>query len=168
MRAILPGRFGCAMLGAMAMLAAPAWAQTDPVPRDRLYVTDPAACRLLETRGVGAFEDLDFLAMSFTDGIQGMEFHCNFFDVKTRPGNAFTVVTAMCEQPGDSYADLLAISAYNDDSIKISSMNDTLFAQLSGNTADADAPAQTAMDATGLPPGFSLYHRCDNLSELPH
>lgn len=168
MRPILTSRFACAMLGAMAMLAAPAWAQTDPVPRDRLYVTDPAACRLLETKGVAAFEELDFLAMSFTDGIQGMEFHCNFFDVKTRPGNAFTVVTAMCEQPGDSYADLLAISAYNDDSIKVSSMNDTLFAQLSGGASGAEAPAPTAMDAADLPPGSTLYHRCDHLSELPH
>ena len=153
----------------LAVLAGPALAQTDPVPQDKLYVTDPAACKALETKGVAAFEDMDFLAMSLTDGIQGMEFHCNFFDVKTKPGNSFTVVTAMCEMPGDSYPDLLAISPYNDDTIKVSSMSDTMFAQMSANESDADLPADASgTDAIPLPPGSTLYHRCDNLSELPH
>lgn len=163
------------VLLAAALLSAiigTAQAQTDPVPQDKIYVSDKSACSLLQSKGAAAYEDKDFLSLSFKDGIQGMEFHCSFFDVKTKPGNAFTVVTAMCEVPGDSYADLLAISPYTDDTVRVSSMNDTLFATVTGSGSDGEAPpdatGQADPNAAGIPPGSTLYYRCDNLSELPH
>ncbi|WDR03390.1 hypothetical protein PSQ19_04500 [Devosia algicola] len=137
-----------------------AWAQTDPVAQDRLYASDPAACSLLESKGVAAFEEMDFTTLSFIQGIQSLDFHCSFFDIKTKPGNAFTLVSTVCETPGENYPDMLAIGRYNDDTIQVTSMSDSMFAQLGG----AD-PGEA--EANPLPPGVTLYHRCENLSELP-
>ncbi len=155
------------ILAGLLLSTLPGMAQTDPVPQDKLYVTDPAACSLLESQGVGAFETLDFLTLSFTDGIQGMEFHCNFFDVKTRPGNTFTLVTAVCEAPGESYPDLLSIGVYNDDTIQVTSMADTSLAQIGAMAMQSEAAPTDQAEQTPAPTGITLYHRCDNLSELP-
>ncbi|MEO5805652.1 hypothetical protein [Devosia sp.] len=158
---------------ALSLTAGPALAQTDPVPQDKVYVSDPAACKALETKGLDAYNDMDFLTLTFDGGIQSLEYHCNFFDVKTKPGNAFTLVQAVCEIPGQVYPDLLAIGAYNDDTIQVSSMSDAMYAQKGGgevSDADlpADAPAQDVATAPiPMPAGITLYHRCDNLSELP-
>ncbi|WDR05717.1 hypothetical protein PSQ90_15920 [Devosia rhodophyticola] len=146
---------------ALAMLPGVALAQTDPVEQDRLYVSDPAACQLLETKGVSAFEDLDFTTLSFEQGIQSLEFHCNFFDVKTKPGNAFTLVSAVCETPGENYPDMFSIGRYNDDTIQVTSMSDSMFSLLSDGEGAGEA------EENPLPLGVTLYHRCENLSELP-
>jgi hypothetical protein len=68
----------------LAVLAGTALAQEDMViDQTKLYVTDPAACEAVEKQGVDAFMELNFLSLTFEGGIQSMEFHCNFYDVKS-------------------------------------------------------------------------------------
>ena len=126
------------------------------IDQSKLYVTDPAACEAVEKQGVDAFMDMDFLGLTFEDGIQGMEFHCNFYDIKSRPNTPLLFVDAVCEMPGDLYPDIMAIAPNGEDSIRVVSSSDTILA-----LANSDAPP------SDYPAGTTIYHRCDNLSEIP-
>jgi hypothetical protein len=142
---------------AFAVLMTPAFAQEDIViDQNKVYVTEPSACEALEKQGVDAWMEHDFLSLTFTGGIQSMEFHCNFYDVKSRPNTPLLFVDAVCELPGALYPDILAIAPNGEDSILVVSGADTTLA-----LASSDAPP------TDHPVGTTLYHRCDNLSEIP-
>lgn len=141
----------------LGLLIVSVGAQELSVDQSKLYVTDPAACQKLKDVGVDAFNDTDFLAMSMTDGIQGMEFHCNFMDVKGQKGSSFLFVSAVCEAPGEVYPDTLSISPYDETTVQVVSSYDAMMVS-SGN---AEPPGPTTN------PGVTMYHRCDNLSELP-
>jgi hypothetical protein len=134
-----------------------AGAQELVVDQTKLYVSDPAACEPLEQKGADAFMDMDFLTLSFDKGIQSMEFHCNFFDVKSRPYNSHLFVSAVCEAPGEVYPDTLSISAYDEKTIQVVSSYDAMMV-VSGAF---EPPGPTTN------PGVTMYHRCDNLSEIP-
>lgn len=142
---------------AFVVLATPVVAQEDIViDQSKVYVTEPAACQALEQRGVDAWLDMDFLSLTFASGIQSMEFHCNFYDIKSRPNTPLLFVDAVCELPGALYPDMLAIAPNGADSILVVSGSDTTLA-----LASSDAPP------TDNPVGTTLYHRCDTLSEIP-
>ena len=148
-----------AIASILLLLAAPVLAQEDLViDQTRLYVSDPAACEAVEKQGVDAWMEMDFLSLTFEGGIQSMEFHCNFYDIKSRPYTPVLLVEAVCEIPGDLYPDLLAIAPHDGSAIRVSSSNDTMFALDGGMDADPDSP---------YPAGTTIYHRCDNLSEIP-
>lgn len=141
----------------LLLTASAAWAQEDLViDQTKLYVSDPAACQALERQGVDAWMEMDFLSLSFADGIQSMEFHCNFYDIKGRPNTPLLFVDTICEMPGDLYPDTLAIAPNGASSILVVSSTETTLA-----LASSDAPP------SDNPPGTTLYHRCDNLSEIP-
>ncbi len=139
-----------AFAAAIALAATPAAAQRDAVVQTRLYVSDPAACEAIEANGVDGIGEATTL--SFKDGIQSFEFHCNFFDVKTRDSGPLVLVEAICEEPGIRFPDLISISPYEEDTIEVVSLHDS-----STFEATEDNPN----------PGVSYYTRCDNLSGLP-
>ncbi|HTM76961.1 MAG TPA: hypothetical protein VL133_04980 [Devosia sp.] len=139
----------------LAGLSAAATAQEVTLDQSKLYVSEPAACQMLADKGVSAFDELDFLALSFTDGIQGMEFHCSFFDVKSMPTSSYLFVSAVCSLPGEIYPDTLSISPYEATTIQVVSTYDTMLAY--SNTTESEVSD----------PGITFFHRCDNLSELP-
>lgn len=142
----------------LALSAGTAMAQEDlRIDQSKLYVSDPAACQLIEDKGIDAFMDLDFLSLTFARGIQSMEFQCNFFDVKSREGNNFLFVDAICELPGEVYPDTLAITPFSDSEIQVVSAYDTAMV-----AAGVYEPTNQ-----GTSPGATVFHRCDNLSEIP-
>jgi hypothetical protein len=147
-------RLTIAMLAMMTLPVVAAHA--DPVDRSKLYVTDAKACKAIEKQGVAAFDKLSFLAMSFKDGIQSYEFHCNFFDVKSKAGQDGVLVSAICESPGERHPDLLSISPHDEKSIEVVSMNDVALAAANKDGGDGTQPT-----------GTTIYYRCDKLSELP-
>ena len=138
-------------------LAGATAAQEFSLDRTRLYVTDPAACQAIEEKGVDAWTDLDFLSFSFEEGIQSMEFHCNFFDVKDRPNSNFAFVSAICELPGEVYPDTLAVTPFDEKTIQVVSSHHSAMV-----AAGVYQPTNE-----GTSPGATVYHRCDNLSEIP-
>ena len=143
----------------LALLSGAALAQEDMViDQTKLYVTDPKACQALEKQGVDAFMEMDFMSLTFPDGIQSMEFHCNFYDIKTRPHTPVLFVDAVCELPGQLYADTMAIAPNDDKSIQLVSSADSTLALLGQVEPQANSP---------YPAGTTIYHRCDNLSEIP-
>jgi hypothetical protein len=140
-------------------LTVPALAQEDlRIDQSKLYVSDPAACEALETKGIDAFMDSDFVSLTFKDGIQSMEFHCNFFDVKSREGSTHLFVDAICELPGEIYPDIFAVTPYSETEIQVVSGADATIAAVAGMSEASDEVAL---------PGATIYTRCDNLSEIP-
>jgi hypothetical protein len=126
--------------------ASSAWAQQDmAIDRTRLHVSDPAACAAM-----------DFLVLDFARGIDGMEFTCRFYDLKTRPGDTSLFVSAICQHPGEMYPDILAAAPYDERRVQVVSSR-----SLADEAAGLSEPAEEG------PPGATLYTRCDSLSELP-
>lgn len=143
----------------LLLLTAVTMAQEDMViDQTKLYVTDPKACQAVEKQGVDAFMDMDFMSLTFPGGIQSMEFHCNFYDIKTRPNTPVLFIDAVCELPGELYADTIAIAPNDDKSIQLVSSADSTLALFGQMEPQADSP---------YPSGTTIYHRCDNLSEIP-
>ena len=73
------------IIGVLLLTGASAAQEDMVIDQSKLYVTDPAACQAIEKQGVDAWMDMDFLSLTFAGGIQSMEFHCNFYDIKSRP-----------------------------------------------------------------------------------
>lgn len=143
---------------ALVALATPALAQEDMViDRSKLYVSELGACAALEKGGMSAFEALDGLLLSFEDGIQSMEFHCGFYDIKSRANTPVLFVDAVCEAPGEVYPDTLAIAPYDDKTIQVVSSYDAMMVTIGAY----EPPGPTTY------PGVTHYTRCDNLSEIP-
>jgi len=142
----------------IAVLSMPAVAQEYlRIDREPLYVSDPAACQALEKNGLDAWMEYDFLTLDFDNGIQSMEFHCDFFDVKAREGKTQLFINAVCQLPGEVYPDVLAVSPYNETQILVVSAFDAAMA----------AAGQYEVSGEVAVPGATLYTRCDNLSEIP-
>lgn len=134
-----------------------AMAQEDlRIDQAKLYVSDPAACAAVEDKGIDAFMELDFLGLTFERGIQSMEFHCNFYEVKGREGSTHLFVDTICELPGEIYPDILAITPYSDTQIQVVSAYDA--AMVAAGLFEPNPEVAT--------PGATLYTRCDNLSEI--
>ncbi|MET3925360.1 hypothetical protein [Devosia sp. 2618] len=145
------------LVPALLMLAVPTMAQEDMViDQTKIYVSDPTACKALESKGVEAFMDSDFLALSFADGIQSMEFQCHFYDIKSRPLTPLLHVDAVCELPGELYPDTLAIAPHSENTIQVVSSYDAMM--VSAGIFEPTGPTTN--------PGVTLYTRCDNLSEI--
>lgn len=155
-------RFAAIVAIALTGLGGAAFAQDDYVePRidqSKVYVTDPGACQALEDKGFDALWESEdgFLTLTFDRGIEGMEFNCRFFDIKSQKGNRFLFVDAVCELPGEVYPDTMSISPYDDTQIMVVSTFDSMLG-LDGAAED---------DPDGFA-GATLYTRCDNLSEIP-
>lgn len=156
-------RTALAVLGLVAV-AVPALAQEPAIDRTRIYVSEPSACAALEKSGIDAFMEESFLALSFEDGIQAMEFHCAFYDIKAKDNSSRLFVDAVCELPGQIYPDTLAISPWDDKTIQVVSSYDLNSAGFS--TLAGDEPVSKQSDQ-GQSPGATLFTRCDTISELP-
>lgn len=126
------------------------------IDQTRLYVSDPAACALVEDKGLDAYMGLDFVSLGFTRGIRSMDFKCSFFEVKSREGSTHLFVDTICELPGEIYPDILAITPYSDTQIQVVSAYDA--ALLAAGIFEPNPEVAT--------PGATLYTRCDNLSEI--
>lgn len=134
----------------------PVLAQEDlPIDQSGVYVSDPAACVALEDKGMDAFVELDFLALTFDRGIQSLEFQCNFYQIKSRPNTPLLFADAVCSFPGALYPDIFAIAPNGSDSILVVSGADTTL-----GLAETDDPP------SDFPIGTTNYHRCDTLSEI--
>ena len=143
--------------GLAALLMAGAQAQEFVIDQTRLYASSPEMCAALEADGLTAFETFPDTVLSFSAGIQSMEFHCNFFDVKGRTGSNHLFVSAICEHPGEIYPDSLAIAPYDETTIQVVSAQMNVL-EMAGVFDSSEGEGASAV---------TLYHRCDNLSEIP-
>jgi hypothetical protein len=142
----------------LLVLTAPTLAQEDlRIDTTRLHVSDSKACKALEAKGLDAWMDLDFLALDFKDGIQSMEFHCDFFDVKSLEGSTRLFIDTICELPGEIYPDILAVTPYSETQILVVSSADAALVAAGVLEPNPDVAL----------PGATVYTRCENLSEIP-
>lgn len=149
------GIFAASLGAAMIALVGSAVAQDAPqIDQSKLYVSNADACAAIERKGAEAWMESDFISLSFEGGMQGTEFQCHFADVKTLPKRGFIFVSSICELPGEIYPDTLAITPYDDTTIQVVSSYDTAMV-----AAGKFAPGTQSAEGT-------LFHRCDNLSEI--
>lgn len=143
---------------ALGLVATPALAQPEfTIDQSKVYVTTPATCEALEKDGADALSDANISVLTFAGGIQALDYRCAFFDVKSLPTNRSFFVSAICEGLDEIYPDTFAITPYDDKTIQVVSSYDAMM-QVSG-TYEPTSPIGN--------PGAILYHRCDNLSEIP-
>lgn len=86
-----------------------------PIDQTKTYGTE-ADC---------GFGDGGGLTLSFPRGIEGYEYHCDFFDVKQSKDSPFLFVDAVCEAPDIRNPDILSISPYTENEIEVVSLNDS-------------------------------------------
>lgn len=135
-------------------LAMSALAQEDlRIDQSRVYVSHPEACSLLEDKGMGAFDSLEFTMLSFPGGFYAMEFQCNFFDVKEREGSSHILASAICEFPGAIAPDIFAIAPYSETKIITVSARDFSDAALGLFSPSGEEPVM----------GARVYSRCDKV-----
>jgi hypothetical protein len=146
-----------ALVAALLLGTGFAQAQEDLViDQSKVYVTEPDACEAIESQGAEAFVQMDFRSLSFSSGIQSLEFQCDFFDVNSRANTPLLFVDAVCSFPGELYPDIFAIAPNGADEILVVSGAETTLALASSNEPPSDFPV-----------GTTIYHRCENLSEIP-
>ncbi len=146
------------LVAALGLMASPALAQPEfTVDQSKVYVTTPETCQALEKDGADALSDANVSVMTFAGGIRSLEHSCEFFDVKTHVTNRSFFASAVCEGLDEIYPDTFAITPYDDKTIQVVSSYDAMM-QVSG-TYEPTSPIGN--------PGATLYHRCDNLSEIP-
>lgn len=107
-----------------------------PVDQSKKYGTEPD-CGFGDGRG---------LTLDFIKGIEGVEFHCYFFDIKSAEGSPFLLIEAVCEEPGLRNPDLFSVSPYDATSIEVVSLYDA-----SNYPPGEDNPN----------PGTFIYHACE-------
>lgn len=144
----------CAILACLGLSSATVAQEYRAIDQSKLYVSQPEACEAIERKGAEAWMESDFISLSFVGGMQGTEFQCHFVDVKTLPKRGFIFVSSICELPGEIYPDTLAITPYDDTTIQVVSSYDTAMV-----AAGKFAPGTQGAEGT-------LFHRCDNLSEI--
>jgi hypothetical protein len=131
---------GTFMLGA-ALLAGAGAAAAAELPGG-VYAASPELCQTARTRGLEAvFEEGNVVLTA--GGIQGIEYHCDFVQVLGGRRSPGFVVTALCEEPGYAFPDLLAIVARGEGRLEVTS----------------------ALDAGGEPSSNAgLYHLCEGVT----
>lgn len=137
-------------LAPLILLLTVGTAVAQEVDTKAIYASSEDACKRL-AKGASAFENFDFTVLTFDQGIQGDEFHCDFMDVKSQPDGPFSLAEAVCEIPGMRYPDLISIAPYSEGSIEVVSLY--------------DSTTQEATDENPNP-GFSTYYKC-SIDTLP-
>lgn len=117
---------------------------------DGVFISDVAGCQELEKKGLAAVFARDIQVLTLEEGVQAFEYHCDFLDAKGSKAGDIMVVTAFCEYPGAPFPDLLSLLERGENSISVTSLHDKF---------------ENAASARSYEP--SVYHRCENLKELP-
>ncbi len=129
------------IVAALASIPAAAMGAEDFI--SGVYAPSPELCAAAKTGGVQSiFEQGDVVLTA--RGILGIEYHCDFLQVLKAPRTPGFVVTALCEEPGLAFPDVLAIMPRGEGELELSS------------TADA-AGGEPSMNS-------GLYHLCEGVA----
>lgn len=125
-----------AILLAVAVL--PAGAQQ---PIEGVYLRTVELCDAARTNGIESVLEQGELLLG-ERGFEGYEFNCQFVQSLQAPRSPGWVVTALCEEPGYAYPELLAIMSRSEGSV--------------------DVTVSAADESEGTVAG--TYHRCEGLA----
>lgn len=81
-------------------------------------------------------------------GIEGIEYHCDFLQVLPARRTPGFVVTALCEEPGFAFPDLIAIVPRGEGELELTAMS------FGGGTGEEGEPSGNS----------GLFHRCEGVS----
>lgn len=138
-------------LGASLVVGQKAYAddQTMVGPMSGVYTSGTKYCDVVDQYGTGAFGIADVIILSLEHGIMSAPWSCEFARIDFLQDGKAAVVTALCDERGFTYADLLSIKVYDDNQIELRSTYQSL--------------GVTAWDEDG---GRILFNRCDQIKEL--
>ena len=117
---------------AAGALAWPAVAISQDFPAG-VYAASPELCEAAKTGGAQAIFEDGYTVLT-VEGFLGIEYHCEFLQVlpgKRTPG---FVVTALCEEPGYAFPDVLAIMPRGEGELEVTSSLDAAGGEPSGNS----------------------------------
>ncbi len=100
-------------------LAFPAVAQELP---EGIYLSPPEQCEEARKNGIESVLEKGELMLS-RRGLEGYEYNCEFIDVKKASRSVGWLVTALCEEPGYAYPDVIAVMPYGEGELRLTSIS---------------------------------------------
>ena len=117
----MPSNRKSAICAATLLLATQTFAAEDFIAG--VFAPSPELCEAAESEGLQAiFERGDVVLTA--RGILGIEYHCDFLQVLEGTRTPGFVVTALCEEPGTAFPDVLAIVPRGEGQLELSSTTD--------------------------------------------
>ena len=129
---------GGKLLGSMRLLVVAgglawspgAWAADFPVG---VHVASPELCEAARAGGLQAIFEDGYTVLTAA-GFEGIEYHCDFVQVLAGKRTPGFVVTALCEEPGFAFPDLLAIVPRGEGELEVTSTLDAAGGEPSANS----------------------------------
>ena len=114
------------------ILALPATAMSQEFPVG-VYTASPELCEAARTGGAQAIFEDGYTVLT-AEGFLGIEYHCDFLQVLAGKRTPGFVVTALCEEPGYAFPDVLAIMPRGEGELEVTSSLDAAGGEPSGNS----------------------------------
>lgn len=94
-------------LGLVALLLLPGVSTAQEATIEGVYARSPEICAAAKKDLQTLFENGETVLTK--NGIEGIEYHCEFVDLKSSGSTPGWIATALCEEPGYAFPDLLVI-----------------------------------------------------------
>ena len=105
---------------AIAMLS-PLAAASQELP-EGIYLTPPERCEDARRDGIESVLEQGELMLT-RRGLEGYEYHCEFIEVARSSRTLGWLVTALCEEPGYGFPDIIAIMQRGEGELELTSMS---------------------------------------------
>ena len=116
---------------ALAMATMPALAADGFV--QGVWLKTEEQCALAKKSGIDAVFDAGDLALT-AQGIEGLEFNCEFIDIRKASRAPGWLVTAFCQEPGYAFPDVLSVTELNETQLDLVSVKTVLPGEVPGNS----------------------------------
>lgn len=87
-----------------------------------VYLNSPEACALAREGGAASALEEGHLILT-RDGITGYEYHCDFLELRKARRGMNWLATALCEEPGIAFPDLIAIAPRGEGQVELNPMS---------------------------------------------
>jgi len=124
-----------ASMRALLLVAGLAWsvgAAAAEFP-EGVYAASPELCAAARSGGVQAIFEDGYTVLTAA-GFEGIEYHCDFVQVLPGRRTPGFVVTALCEEPGYAFPDVLAIVPRGEGELQVTSSLDAAGGEPSANS----------------------------------
>jgi len=88
---------------------------------DGVHLSPPELCEEARRNGIESVLEQGNLMLT-RRGLEGYEYNCEFIDVRKAERSAGWLVTALCEEPGHAFPDVIAIMPAGEGEIQLTSI----------------------------------------------
>jgi hypothetical protein len=112
-----------------------------------VYAASEELCASAKSKGLQSVLEEGNTILTYR-GIEGIEYHCDFLDVKNGARTPGFLITALCEEPGYAFPDVLAIVPRGEGQFEVTSVRD---AQSSDEETSGNSGTYYFCDGVALP-----------------